>query len=323
MRAVYVSSATGSTYSGMFKNHIKEGYGILLHPLGKYSGNFVNDAKEGEGTLIFNDASSYNGGFQQNQFHGKGILCTKDKTVFVGDWYKGLKNGQGCETYADGRVYRGGFQDGQRSGMGTLCKKLGGDVIYNGSWLNGIFHGEGMCMQMQPYDDTESSEMSENQKELQYQGLFFGGLRHGYGVLVNECKGIILKGNWHKNKTINGKWRIEYPDGSIYSGDAKVIQDLHPENRDEDFSLLVDLSKPEAPFVHTPTPHGFGALRLSNADVYIGQFKDGKRMGLGSLFTPGGVKLEGNWENDNLVVDDKVSTLAEFSDIHDGSFESK
>jgi hypothetical protein len=68
---------------------------------------FVKDAKEGEGTLIFNDASSYNGGFKNNRFNGKGTFCTKDNTIYVGDWYHGRKNGQGCETLSDGRyVYR-------------------------------------------------------------------------------------------------------------------------------------------------------------------------------------------------------------------------
>jgi len=99
---VYVSVATGSTFSGYFENNVRQGYGILLHPLGKYCGDFVNDAKEGDGTLIFNDASSFNGTFKNNEFHGKGTLCTKD-TVYVGDWCKGLKHGQGCETLSDGR----------------------------------------------------------------------------------------------------------------------------------------------------------------------------------------------------------------------------
>ena len=100
---VYVSSATGSTYSGFFENNVKHGHGVLIHPLGKYVGEFVNDSKEGEGTLIFNDASSYNGGFKNNRFHGRGTLCTKDNNTYIGDWYHGLKHGQGSETLPDGR----------------------------------------------------------------------------------------------------------------------------------------------------------------------------------------------------------------------------
>lgn len=322
-----MSSATGSTYSGMFENNVKQGYGILLHPLGKYSGHFMNDAKEGEGTLIFNDASSYNGGFKENQFHGKGTLCTKDNTVYVGDWFSGLKNGQGCETYADGRIYRGGFQDGQRSGDGAFHKKSGGDVVYSGSWLNGIFHGEGTCLYQQMQGNMDPSEPSENHKELRYHGSFFNGLRHGYGVLMNGTDGLVLKGQWHKNLPIDGKWRIEYQDGSIYSGGAKVKEDIFPESRDKDQLIPMDSSKSEAPLVmdtctfeiSMPSPHGFGALRYSNSDVYIGNFQNGTRMGLGSLFTSGGVRLEGTWKNDSLVLDSTVSKLTEYSDIHSGS----
>ena len=59
--------------------------------------------KEGHGTFILNDASSYCGAFEKNEFHGKGTLCTKNNTVYTGDWCRGLTLGQGCETYADGR----------------------------------------------------------------------------------------------------------------------------------------------------------------------------------------------------------------------------
>lgn len=103
LKIVYVSSASGSTYSGLFEKDARHGHGILIHALGKYVGDFLNDAKEGEGTLIFNDASSYNGNFQKNKFHGTGTLCTKDGSIYVGNWYNGLKSGQGCETLPDGR----------------------------------------------------------------------------------------------------------------------------------------------------------------------------------------------------------------------------
>ena len=99
---VYLAVATGSTYSGDFEDDVKQGYGILMHPLGKYCGDFVNDCKHGMGTLILDSASSYNGNFQNNEFHGKGTLCTKD-SVYVGDFCKGTKHGQGYETLPDGR----------------------------------------------------------------------------------------------------------------------------------------------------------------------------------------------------------------------------
>ncbi len=100
---VYVSVATGSTYSGSFENDLRHGFGILMHPLGKYCGDFVADAKHGIGTLILDDTSSYYGQFENNLFHGRGTYCYKDGTVYVGDWMEGLKCGDGYETLPDGR----------------------------------------------------------------------------------------------------------------------------------------------------------------------------------------------------------------------------
>ena len=101
---VYLSAATGSSYSGEFLSDLKHGYGVLIHSqYGKYAGQFVRDNKEGMGTLILNDTSSYHGGFRDGTFHGRGTLCERDGTVYVGGWKWGLREGDGMETLADGR----------------------------------------------------------------------------------------------------------------------------------------------------------------------------------------------------------------------------
>lgn len=81
---VYLSCATGSTYSGDFRLGLRHGFGILMHPLGKYCGDFVDDEKHGMGTLILNDSSSYFGEFFMGTIHGRGTLCEKNGTVYVG-----------------------------------------------------------------------------------------------------------------------------------------------------------------------------------------------------------------------------------------------
>ena len=317
---VYVSSSTGSTYSGNFEQGVKSGFGILLARLGKYSGNFVKDKKEGHGTLIFNDASSYNGEFKENEFHGTGTLCKND-TVYTGGFYMGLKHGKGHESYADGRVYRGSFVDNQRSGKGTLHDKSG-RMIYEGHWLNNIFHGEGMYYKTEIAKDTNEEEIVYT-----YQGLFFNGLRHGFGsVSINKEKALVLKGPFHKDVQVSGKWRINYPDGQVFSGDAIVQEEItYKEFKPEDGIKIIP-STSDAPRILTrdtyqiPTPNGFGAFRYQNSDVYIGEFQNGLRQGSGSLFS-NGVQLSGNWKEDRLNLDNsrEISTLTEFSDISSNS----
>lgn len=296
---VYLSTATGSSYSGKFIKDVREGYGILIHPLGKYCGEFKNDVKQGKGTLILEDSSSFYGNFLHNQFHGKGTLCTKD-SVYVGDWCKGMKYGNGYETLPNGRLYMGDFIDNRRSGVGTLYDKAGGATIYVGSWENGVYQGEGVSFQRSRSQDDTYGKVT-----LQYEGSFFNGLRHGYGSLVDHDRRTVFKGNWHRDQPQNGKWRITYENGETYSGDAVVKElpiDEVEDNHQDWWSDLPQADIPPKPLnfrTGIPRRCGFGAMKYNNGEVYIGLFKDDSRHGSGSIFREG-EKIDGIWENDVL-----------------------
>lgn len=172
-----------------------------------------------------------------------------------------------------------------------MHEKARGDTIYRGSWLNGIFHGEGICIERRCRDSPN-----------QYEGEFFNGLRHGFGQLKNKKSGLICKGPWHCDKPLSGKWRITYPNGCIYSGNAKVDDDNHISAA---WTAVQgsNIPSPSMPFnfeISTPIPDGFGAIRYTNENVYIGQFKNGAREGYGSLFV-NGIISEGVWDGDNLT----------------------
>ena len=215
----------------------------------------------------------------------------------------------------------GAFQDGLRSGVGTLYERPGGSIIYSGEWVSGLYHGEGSCVQL-PKGGNQSPD---HDSSLQYEGTFFNGLRQGFGMLANKSNGIICKGYWHRDKPVNGKWRITFKDGSIYSGDVKIREEedasTNSGTRTAIWSNLPESNIPPVSSnfeIRIPLPDGFGAMRYSNGDVYIGTFKDGMRKGSGSLFA-NGEKLEGVWEDDVLDIDDNgtiASTMNEYSDIH-------
>jgi hypothetical protein len=47
--------------------------------------------------------------------------------------------------------------------------------------------------------------------------------------------------------------------------------------------------------------NGHGKMLYSTGHKYIGEFKDARRDGKGILFLPGGRKLEGVWEANDLI----------------------
>jgi len=343
---VYLSVATGSTYSGNFESDLRQGYGILLHPLGKYCGDFDMDAKHGTGTLILNDASSYYGQFKENLFHGRGTLCKKDGTVFVGDWVSGLKHGDGYETLPDGRVYMGEFKDDKRHGTGSLLSHSGGEVLYNGSWIAGAYHGQGLLvryLKCMSRSDTHNSDAylslstSFRKKEaamIQYEGSFYNGFRHGLGTLKNTFDNIEYKGQWYRDVPVSGKWRISM-NNSLYSGEATVFDedndDVHSQNDDNQMTTQIPLpviSGDDLPpnYLKTgkllPQPHGFGTMKYENGDVYVGNFVKGLRHGTGTcIFENGQDRWDGEWMNDKMNRKGQMVAISNFKENLSDDFE--
>ena len=90
------------------------------------------------------------------------------------------------------RVYMGDFHNSKRHGYGTLLCERCGEVEYNGSWLSGMYHGEGLLVKYIEADNNVRRRKSlcggKDDKiipMIRYEGRFYNGLRHGYGTLIN------------------------------------------------------------------------------------------------------------------------------------------
>jgi len=96
------------------------------------------------------------------------------------------------------------------------------------------------------------------------------GQRHGYGVLTainpdsvvtferhdsayTHSKPQAWKGIWSHDVPKNGKWRIQYSNGTIYSGQATVL------NNDQ---ALLEV-----------TPDGFGTMQSHKGELQVGTFQ--------------------------------------------------
>ena len=179
-------------------------------------------------------------------------------------------------------------------------------------------------MQRVSQADLKSSTNQDGHYDLEYEGSFFNGLRHGFGTLSDSCAGTVCKGRWHNDKPISSKWRITLKDDSVYSGEAKVNEDDNCLEVVEAATIWTDLPQSDIPpmsnnfSIDIPNPHVFGAMKYENGDIFIGMFKDGLRHGNGSLFQ-NGEKLEGIWEESVLINTEKkamISTTNDYDNIN-------
>jgi hypothetical protein len=288
---VYVSKSTQSTYTGQFRKNLRHGYGILINvQFGKYAGEFVDDKKHGIGTLILSDASSYHGGFANGYFQGKGTLCERSGAVYVGDWKLGLRDGEGMETTPNGRVYKGHFKHGKREGTGTLLEKNGGKIIYTGEWRDCKYNGEGILV-------TRIKSKTSYHEQMKFEGSFKDDKKHGYGVLT--CGETVCKGVWSHDSPVSGKWRISYKDGSVYCGQARVVE----EGAIGDNPVVA-------------IPDGFGTMKYRSNDIYAGNFEVGSRCGEGTCLFATGDKWEGSWKDDRIDKNGRGNLTMASGQIH-------
>lgn len=147
--------STGHTYSGMFKDGLRHGDGVLLMPGGRkivgtwqnneivkgtytepngtvYQGHWKYRERNGRGSLTYPDGRKYTGEFKSNQRHGHGTMIYPDGRKYIGSFLFGERTGQGTLTYPDGGRYTGEFKDGERTGKGAM-------VYPDGKRLEGMF----------------------------------------------------------------------------------------------------------------------------------------------------------------------------------------
>lgn len=74
---------------------------------------------------------------------GKGIYTYPEGDIYFGSWQDDYFHGQGVYIHKNGEVYEGMVRNGQMEGKGTYYYS-DSNAYYNGNWLNGQKHGEGL-----------------------------------------------------------------------------------------------------------------------------------------------------------------------------------
>jgi len=173
----------------------------------RYEGGWKEDNPHGRGTYWYADGNSYDGQWAWGSKEGKGTFSWTSGEKYDGEWADDIMHGQGTYTFADGSTYTGSYSHGMRHGRGTWKYKDGGN--YTGQWENGKKHGKGI------YCDAEGrvvydGEWKYNREHGEgtfyqpdggfYTGEFFEGKRHGKGQYTSPAGEVMFKGEWRDNK---------------------------------------------------------------------------------------------------------------------------
>ena len=166
----------------------------------------MKNKKQGRGFYYYNNGDIYEGDWDENKRHGKGLFTTRrngetckgefvkdefttgvyidskgsryknaehpDKPALNGFFKKGRLFGYGRIDFFNGGVYEGLFKDGKRSGHGRMIFVMGGE------------------------NDSRSGETAEYIGEWKYN------LRHGNGKMTWQADGSRYEGLWHMDKRL-------------------------------------------------------------------------------------------------------------------------
>ena len=109
--ADYILYNDGSYYKGELKeiennDCIREGYGVMIYADGKssYSGYYKNNLKDGFGKYVSIDGSTYEGEYKKGVKCGNGKYTSSNEFssfVYEGEWENDVKHGKGKYTYKE------------------------------------------------------------------------------------------------------------------------------------------------------------------------------------------------------------------------------
>lgn len=167
---------------------------------------------------------SYSGGKFADQKDGKGVMAWSDGDRFEGEWiaYKGPQ--RGTMTYRDGNVYSGEVApDYTPHGRGRKVWKDGG-CSYEGDWVDGRQHGEGVYRCPNGYTRTGSYRNGKAQGRSvvvwpdggSYDGLWSAGQREDPAATLRFAGGNEYKGPFVADKRDGAGWFRNAAQGREY-----------------------------------------------------------------------------------------------------------
>ena len=168
------------------------------------------------------------------------------------------------------------------SGYGTLkiiiifnSKNIHRAVItYSGNFIDGIPKGE--------FEITYKESLHGKSNTLFYKGEILNDLFEGKGKIFNtHCDGRYTTRVWY--------YSGDFSDGKFNGkGEIYINEELHNQGYFKDGEFIAEQMAVE---------NGKATLEYDNGDVYIGEFKEYKRHGEGTIILNNGIEFSGRWFN--------------------------
>jgi hypothetical protein len=171
--------------------------------------------------------------------------------------------------WPDGRSYQGDWVNGRPHGEGM--ESLPDGTRYRGQWHQGQRHGHGEL---------------EQADGARYVGDFVNGVREGRGTLTGDDG--VYRGEWAADVP-DGKGVFEAADGARYEGDWRLAQRFG-----YGAYATRDGSRYRGDWAYDQ-PHGFGRLEDADGASYEGEWQQGRQQGYGRAEGPPGLVYEGTW----------------------------
>ncbi|KAL1530249.1 hypothetical protein AB1Y20_001164 [Prymnesium parvum] len=314
-------------YTGEERDGQGHGEGRMVWQNGSsYDGGWVTGEPDGEGEMIWSDGSCYYGQWTAGQRQGYGVYENKAGDVYTGEWSFDAPNGSGSLLLSNGSLKSGMWKSGKPHGhMKEVIRSADGSEWVSefiGEFLHGERHGPGREL-------TEAGE---------YDGMWKDGLRHGVGRFESSM-GWVYRGGWvegmrHGKGTLTspfghrfvGTWeRDKLPEGEFcgryfgeYVGTFRALSD------DEDWPFVRhghgvwkgrEGETYDGEWVDDYF-HGIGKMKTQSID-YEGGFQRSKRHGKGKLFYADGSWYEGEFKDDMF---DGIGELHDSNGVYEGWF---
>lgn len=149
-KAFYHDAMARMSYAGTYLDDTRHGSGTLTSdqeshssPEYVYDGEWAFDKREGHGQLITKHIK-YSGDFRNDKYHGYGVYCDQEGTVYCGDWESGIRHGTAQVTFKNGDIFTGDFIKDKENGNGQVNYVNG--AFYSGLYLDGRRNGHGRIL---------------------------------------------------------------------------------------------------------------------------------------------------------------------------------
>ena len=276
-RGTMTYAETGEVYVGQWSANQRVGYGKSEVNGTIYDGAYVDDLRHGEGTLRRKPEPVDDDAIVAGEAGGGGEVS---------------QLGTANNSVDDIGNVQGSIADAEELELGML--------IYDGNWVGGLYHGDGMLI----YENGDK-----------YTGTFDNGKRHGKGSLEpSKPDGTRYVGDWVDGE-ISGlgevknypvKMELEahnatpHPEGQepccgLYEGQ---VRNGIPWGK-QGYVRYSDGSEYLGEWINGKR-NGYGKHVMPNLDEYEGKFVGGLRCGYGRLLCTNGESYFGNWKDNHF-----------------------